>query len=106
MKKNVSSKRQSDIIGEYPIVDGHRRHYVKTPAQLRNGKWVAVRVCIEGGYLKADTDIDSNPTIVQFDKESECQKGCDIHNNYHFNPENTIAGEDRILEIITASFLR
>jgi len=61
---------------KYPIIDEHRKHYIRYPILNKNGKWNAVDVVEEGGYI---------PLIapVGFDTEAECQKSCDIHNKYH-----------------------
>lgn len=102
--KEILTSKQLKLIGQYPIKDGHRKHYVKYPLQLSPRVFVAVRVSIYGGYLKIDADRKRNPTIVPFKSEAECQKACDIHNNYHFNPYGTVAGERRIMAILEASF--
>lgn len=66
------------LFSSYPIVDGHRKHYLHHPVQKRNGKWVAADV-LSDGYRP----VENNPLKIEFDTEGECQKGCDIHNNYH-----------------------
>lgn len=90
------------LIGEYPVKDGHREHYAKHP--LKKGKhWIAVRVSIDGGYLSIDADFKKNPTIHKFKTEEECQKACDIHNNWIFKTD-TVKGKKRLDAILCASF--
>lgn len=71
MKKNV--------LENYPIIDGHRKHYVLHPIKKKNGKWVAVEVLLPNGYI----DPTNNPAKTEFNKEADCQKTCDIHNSFH-----------------------
>ena len=80
---------------KYPIIDEHRKHYVRMPIQitestlpvdseiskyLKIGDWVAVNVfpkteLFEGGYQHLISPIS-------FSDEEICQKSCDIHNEY------------------------
>lgn len=76
---------------QYPIRDGHRRHYMRYPVlvteQIRKkmvgkvlvlpdvGQYVAVNVHSKGYSFV--------PTGSPCDIEAFCQKGCDIHNKYH-----------------------
>jgi hypothetical protein len=81
-------------IPNYPIIDGHRKHYVRTPVKLDEtilkryqelgvdyitradlGNFIAVNV-LENGYKPV-------PTPVVFPTEARCQKSCDIHNDFH-----------------------
>lgn len=74
-------------IPNYPLIDEHRKHYVRYPIQVMRGvkdligtnlpvgKFVAVDV-LQKGYQHLLC-----PVI--FDTEEECQKACDIHNKYH-----------------------
>lgn len=61
---------------EYPI-KGHRDqlYYVKHPIMRANGKWVCVDV-VENGYVEL-------PHLHEYDTETEAQKACTVHNNYH-----------------------
>lgn len=84
---------------QYPIIDGHRKHYVRVPVQVTEeiakkfpypievGKFIAVDVLKKGyQYL-----IAPNPLL-----EKECQKACDVHNSYHgWTPEEV----DEIIKI-------
>ncbi len=77
---------------EYPIIDEHRRHYIRHPATNKNGKWMAVDVNKDGGYWELIAPIE-------FDDEEACQKACDIHNEYHK------FSKDQILEVLKLSFM-
>lgn len=104
MKKRAFSPTEQTVLDNYPLKENGRTYHVKHPLDLPNGKWVAVRVSKDGGYFRIDKDIENNPTIVQFDSEQECQKACDIHNNFHFNPRNNEHGKFIIDAILKASF--
>jgi hypothetical protein len=84
---------------QYPIRDGHRRHYVQYPISYK-GKWVAVNVLLgkKGGYMKPELT-----GAHQFKTEAECQKGCDIHNDWHFGIK-TVGGQTYVADIIAKSF--
>ncbi len=73
----------------YPIIDGHRKHYVRYPVlvtpemaeqkpcalPLIPGKWIAVDV-LHKGYSHLISP-------VHFDTFDQCQTSCEIHNRYH-----------------------
>lgn len=74
---------------QYPIIDGHRKHYVRYPVlvtvemasknpcaiPLKPGKYIAVDVLHKGySHLIAP---------VHFDTFDQCQTSCEIHNRYH-----------------------
>lgn len=62
-------------INNYPIIDGHRQHYVHYPIQDENGQWMPVRV-----ERKGYSEIMFAGRHTDF---KACQKACDIHNEYH-----------------------
>ena len=99
------SEKERTFLANYPIKDGHREHYVKHPLDLSPDEWVAVRVSAKGGYIAWDAD-RNNPTLYIFKTEEECQKACDIHNNYHFNISRTHEGEQMIKLVLDLSFGR
>ena len=59
----------------YPVIDGHRKHYVRYPVTNESGKWVAVDVLLPTGYRHL-------PLAVEFDSHEDCLKGCQSHNSY------------------------
>lgn len=87
---------------EYPIIDGHRKHFITYPVQLevdKQYKWVGVRVVNEGkgGYIPPILQIDH-----LFDDEEKCQSACDKHNDWHFGIK-TQEGKDYVNGIISES---
>lgn len=48
----------------------------KTAGKLKVGKWMAVDVHLPEGYTRLVAP-------MQYDTEAECQKACDMHNDYH-----------------------
>lgn len=67
-------------MGEYPKIDGHRRHYIHYPVQNKHGKWESVDVYIDG---KGGHSRLLNEVRTKFDNREDCMKGCEIHNRYH-----------------------
>lgn len=76
IKNDIMTKK--NLFENYPIVDGHRSHYLHYPVQKINRKWVAADV-LPDGFIS----VENNPVKTEFDTKEECQKGCDIHNNFH-----------------------
>lgn len=84
VRKGVKMK----ISISYPKVKRGERIYVRYPVQIQQmdlnktvvklkvGKWMAVNVHLPEGYTRLIAP-------VQFDTEAECQKSCDMHNEYH-----------------------
>lgn len=67
-------------IPNYPKQDhqpGHHPHYVMHPV-YKHGKWRAAEVD-HAGYF----DPFENPAKIDLDTQEECQKWCDVHNNFH-----------------------
>ena len=84
---------------EYPIIDGHRKHYIRYPVLvtenlirqhslphlLEEGKYMAVDVMLEGGFQMLTA-----PNM--FDNYEKCLRSCNVHNRYHrFSDEQIIA---------------
>lgn len=67
----------------YPIEDGHRKHYAKHPCPDNEGKWYAAEIHMpEHGKKKGGYGV-LQPWHVRFNTEQKCQKACNIHNEYH-----------------------
>lgn len=50
--------------------------YVRHPV-FKKGSWYAANVLMPTGYFIP-------PTAVAFNNEQACQKGCDLHNKFHW----------------------
>ena len=72
MSKHVEEK-------PYPIVDGHRKHYVHYPVKISNGKWVAVDVYLPSGHSIADLNL----ARTEFKSFDDCMIFCRVHNLLH-----------------------
>lgn len=72
----------TQLIENYPKIDGHRKHFVKHPVQTEDGKWYGAKVFIpeEGGNMGSYSKWLPGDNL--FDNEEECQQACDIHNKW------------------------
>lgn len=92
----------NNIIGRYPKIKRGERIYVRYPVQIQKmdlgktagklkvGKWMAVNVHLPEGYTRLIAP-------AQYDTEAECQKACDMYNDYHKFTKR------QVLAIISAS---
>jgi hypothetical protein len=80
-KKSQAVKAIKSDAGKkpYPLIDGHRKHYVQYPVQKLNGKWVGADVLLPSGYIS----VEDNPIKGEFDTSEQCQKACDLHNSFN-----------------------
>lgn len=91
-------KKQSNKTRQYPIIDGHRRHFIHYPIQNEDGTWEAVDV-LPSGYRRR------GPVAAKLKTEAECQKGCDIYNSFHGWSKdfvNEFVGDSMNKQIVTS----
>lgn len=74
MKVYPKLKRGKRIYVRYPV-QIQTIDLDKVPVKLTVGQWMAVDVHLPSGYTRLIAP-------AQFKTAAECQKSCDIHNNY------------------------
>lgn len=74
--------KKEEIIKNYPKIEDGKQIFIQYPVLGKDSKYRGAEV-IKDGFV----DPQENPVKVPFDTFIKCMQACEIHNIFHFTPE-------------------